>query len=285
MARRRERQRTAVEVDAGLAELVPDPDRPRSFTLLIDGTQQSHVDLDDPAHLEFEYIRRMASVVDLAAPRREPLRVLHLGGGALTLPRYIATTRPESSQRVVEVDAGLVDLVRRSLAWPARHKIRVRVGDAREALTTMRDASYDMIVGDVFVGARTPAHLATVEFAREVARVLRPGGMYVVNIADGHFLAYSRRQVVTVREVFGEVCLIAEAKVLRGQRFGNVVLVASDAELPLQGLTRRAAGDCFPARLLYAEELDKFAWGAQVMVDSAAEPSSAPPPGFFDATV
>jgi spermidine synthase len=75
-------------------ELVPDPDRPRAWTLVVDGTPQSHVDLDDPRHLEFEYMRRLGHLIDLAAPPARPLRVLHLGAGALTLARYVAATRP-----------------------------------------------------------------------------------------------------------------------------------------------------------------------------------------------
>src|SRR2546423_600544 len=89
----------------GAAALVPDPDRPGGWTLRLDGTPQSYVDTADPAVLHFEYMRRLGSVVDAAAPAGEPLRVLHLGGGALTLARYVAATRPGSTQQVVERDA------------------------------------------------------------------------------------------------------------------------------------------------------------------------------------
>ena len=67
MARQRgERQVEAVA--SGLAEIVADPDRPSGRTLLVDGAPQSHVDLADPTHLEFEYVRRMAAAIDLIAP-------------------------------------------------------------------------------------------------------------------------------------------------------------------------------------------------------------------------
>ena len=89
MGRRRDADRVVEQVDTGQAELVPDPDRPGSWTLLLDGAPQSHVDLTDPTHLEFEYVRRLAAALDLIAPAGAPLRVLHLGGGALTLPRYV----------------------------------------------------------------------------------------------------------------------------------------------------------------------------------------------------
>jgi spermidine synthase len=279
MASRRKSDRVVETVATGVAELVPDPDRGSAWTLLLDGAPQSHVDLADPTHLVFEYIRRMATIIDLIAPAGEPLRALHLGGGALTLPRYLATTRPGSAQRVIEIDGELVELVRRSLPLPAKASIRVRVADAREALTGMRDASYDLIVLDVFAGARTPAHLASVEFAQEAARVLAPAGWLIANIADGPPLRHARAQVATLRAVLPEACLVADASVLRGRRFGNVVVLAGRTPPPIAELSRRAAGDWFPGRV--ETDLVRFAGGAAPVTDSVAVASPAPPAGLF----
>ncbi|SBT38607.1 spermidine synthase [Micromonospora narathiwatensis] len=281
MGRRRDAERVVEPVDTGQAELVPDPDRPGSWTLLLDGAPQSHVDLGEPTHLEFEYVRRLAAAIDLIAPAGAPLRVLHLGGGALTLPRYVSATRPGSTQRVSEVDGALVELVRKALPWPADPRLRVRVADARATLTSSRDASYDVVVADVFAGARTPAHLTSVEYAGEVARVLRPGGYYLANIADGPPLRHARAQVATVRTVLPRACLVGDAAVLRGRRYGNLVLVASRVEPPVPELTRRAAGDWFPGRVLAGEELDRFVGGAPVVRDADATDSTPPPPGIF----
>jgi hypothetical protein len=268
-------------VDSGQAELVPDGDRPRAYTLLLDGAPQSHVDLDDPTYLDFEYVRRMAIAIDLAAPAGQPLRVLHLGGGGLSLPRYIATTRPGSQQRVVEVDGALVEFVRRELPWPRDPRLRVRVGDARQVLESTRSAAYDLIVSDVFAGARTPAHLASAEFAGEVARALAPDGTYLVNIADGPPLGYARGQVATVRAVLPCACLAADSAVLRGRRYGNLVLVAARTEPPVGELARRVAGDWFPGRVVHGDELERFVAGAPVVDDAAARPSSPPPAATF----
>jgi spermidine synthase len=269
-----------VEVDHGTAELVGDPDRPQGWTLLLDGTAQSHVDLDDPTHLEFEYVRRLAHVADLVAPPTEPLRTLHLGGGAWTLARYIAATRPGSRQRVVELDGGLVELV--SSRLPADDTgIEVTVGDARGALATVAAGSVDLLVLDVFGGARTPAHLTSVEFVHAAAAVLAAGGVYAANVADGGSLAFARTQVAAAAAVFTEVAVLAVPQLLHGRRFGNLVLVASDAPLPVAELARRAAGDAFPARVLAGADLRGFARGATVPVDGAATPSPLPPPGFF----
>jgi spermidine synthase len=270
-----------VPVAGGTAELLADADRDGSWVLMVDGTPQSHVDLEDPGHLEFEYVRRMGHVLDLAAPAGAALDVVHLGGGALTLPRYVATTRPGSRQRVVELDQPLTDLVREYLPLPRNARIRVRAGDAREALATLHPASADVVVTDVFAGARTPAHLTTVEFAREVARVLRPGGVYAANVADGPPLRFARSQVATLRQVFDSVCLLAEPGTMRGRRFGNLVAVASDAELPLAGLTRACARDPMPSRVVDGEDLQRFVGRSLPVTDADAQPSPEPPSGVF----
>jgi len=320
------------DVDSGVVELVADPDRPRAWTLLVDGTPQSHVDLDDPQHLEFEYMRRLGHLADLAAPAGEPLRVLHLGAGGMTLARYVAATRPGSSQLAVESDAALAELVQRRLPLGPRGRraagghagvsqaggsqtgggragarqagasqagtsqagarqagarqagrVRLRVGDARAVLEQVPAGSFDLVVADIFAGARTPAHLTSAEFTAAVARALSPPGLYATNIGDGPPLAHARTRVATVCAAFPYACLIADAAVLRGRRFGNLVLAAACHDLPVTELARRVAGDPFPGRLVHGSDLDRFAAGAKPITDARAEPSPAPPPGIFKA--
>jgi hypothetical protein len=270
-------------------ELLADPDRPRAWMLLVGSTPQSYVDLDDPLYLDFEYMQRIGHVLDLAAPAGAPLRILHLGGGALSLARYAAATRPGSSQLAVDADAAVVELVRERL--PLRQQARraagqagrvtVRVGDARGVLPELRAGSFDVVIADVFAGTRTPAHLTSVEFAAEVRAVLAPTGIFAANIGDGPPLAHARARVASARAVFADVCLMADAPVLRGRRFGNLVLAASDGDLPVAGLTRGVAADPFPARLLHGTNLDKFVAGAKPITDATAEQSPQPPPEVF----
>jgi spermidine synthase len=284
MAHRQRTRRSAVErveVDSGVAELLADSDRPRAWTLLLDGVPQSHVDLDDPGYLDFEYVRRLGHVADLAASPGRPLQALHLGGGGLTLPRYIASTRPRSTQQVVEVDAALVELVRRRLPLDRTWRIRIRTGDAREVLSRAPEDAFDLVVCDVYAGSRTPAHLTSAEFVALAARVLRPGGLLAANVADGAPLGFARAQAATLRAVLPEVCLIADPAVLRGRRFGNLVLVGGRIPPPVAELTRLAAGDPFPGRVVYGLELTKFIAGAVPVTDATARPSPKPPPGIF----
>jgi hypothetical protein len=301
------------DIDSGVAELVADADRPRAWTLRVDGIPQSHVDLDDPLYLEFEYMRRLGHLADLAAPAGEPLRVLHLGGGGLSLARYVAAARPGSSQLAVDSDGALVKLVRRLLPLdqPARRatagragtgqagtgrpgnggtsagrpgagRRRVRVGDARAVLGDVPAGSFDLVIADLFTGYRTPAHVTTVEFAQDAAAALTPRGIFAANMGDGPPLAHARARVATVRAVFPHACLIADPGVLRGRRFGNLVLAASRQELPVAALGRRTAGDPFPGRVLDGTELDRFAGGARPVTEALAVPAPAPPLDLFD---
>ncbi|MGV9343937.1 spermidine synthase [Streptomyces spiralis] len=269
------------QVDGGLAELIPDRERARGWTLLIDGAPQSYVDLDDPAYLSFEYQRRLGHVIDLAAPAGKPIHAVHLGGGAFTLARYVAATRPRSTQQIVERDAALVQLVRRDLPLDAGARIRVRSVDARAGLAKVPDGWADLIVADVFSGARTPAHLTSTEFLDEVRRALKPGGLYAANLADGPPLTHVRGQIATAAARFGELALVADPTVLRGKRFGNAVLVAGDLPLPVAELTRRAASDPHPGRVEHGRALTDFTGGALPVTDAAAVASPAPPPSVF----
>jgi spermidine synthase len=268
-------------IHGGEAELLPDRERPNGWSLLIDGAPQSYVDLDDPAHLDFAYQRRLGHVIDLAAPPGRPLQVVHLGGGALTLARYVAATRPRSTQQVIELDAALVELVRRELPWDRNWRIKVRGGDARAGLAKIPEAWADLVIADAFSGARTPAHLTSTEFLAEAKRALRPDGLYAANITDGAPLAFLRSQIATVRAQFAEACLAADPAVLRGRRFGNAILVATDRELPVAELTRRVASDPHPGRVEHGGGLADFTGGAVPVTDATAEASPSPPESAF----
>lgn len=261
------RPRRAATPAGDTLRLEVDRSRPGGRTLLVDGVEQSYVDLAEPGHLRFDYVRRMASVIDAAAPGGARLRMLHLGGGALTLPRYVAATRPGSAQLVIDNDEDLVELVTRELPPPAG--VRIQLADARAAVVAEPDGRYDLVLGDVYRAARMPAHLTTREFAAEVARVLRPDGIYLVNLTDLPPLVFSRVQVATLNAAFAEVCLIGARGMLRARRYGNIVLAAArrPGRLPIARLTARAARDPVPGRVLAGTDLVAFEAGARPATD------------------
>ncbi|MCY7413091.1 MAG: fused MFS/spermidine synthase, partial [Salinibacterium sp.] len=197
---------------------------PGAFTLVVDGTPQSHVNLDDPSQLFFEYIQRMGHVIDQLRMPGEPITAVHLGGGALTLPRYIEATRPGSRQQVVELETDLVDLVRAELPWAKHASIRVRHGDAREVLGKFPPGlrgTVDLLVIDVFNGARTPAHVTSIEFYEAASKLLSAEGILLINVADGPGLAFARGQAATLSAALAHVAALAETQILKGRRFGN----------------------------------------------------------------
>ncbi|WP_103535173.1 spermidine synthase [Streptomyces sp. SM11] len=269
------------EVDCGTARLLPDVDRDRAWLLTVDDAPQSYVDLDDPSHLEFEYVTRLAHIVDGAAEPGAPLDVLHLGGGALTLPRYVAATRPGSRQDVVEADRELLRLVREQLPLPAGSGILVHAADARERLEAAAPASVDLLIADVFGGSRVPAHLTSVEYARAAGRALRGDGIYAANLADSAPFAFLRSQLANFAAVFPDLALIGEPAVLRGRRFGNLVLLASHAPIDLAPLVRSCAADAFAARVTHGGALTRFIGGARPVADLDAVASPEPPDGAF----
>ncbi|HEY2669093.1 MAG TPA: fused MFS/spermidine synthase [Rugosimonospora sp.] len=260
-------------VDLGTAEFVPDPRRRRAWTLLVDGVAQSYVDIDRPAHLEFEYARRVAAIIEVVAPRAAAIRALHLGGGALSLPRYVAAARPGSAQRVIERDGKLSEAVRRIVPLPDDADIEVRVADARTAARTAAGEGFDLVIADVYQAARMPAQVATVEFAAAVHGALADSGLYALNVTDLPGLAQSRVQAATLRRVFPDVAVIGQPGMLRGRRFGNVVLAASPQPdgLPvtrLAGILHGAEGD--RGTLVHGAELDAFIAGARPLTDAGA---------------
>jgi spermidine synthase len=260
---------------AGAVELLADADRPGGWLLLIDRIRQSYVDLDDPTYLDFEYVQAFAEILD-ALPQG-PLSITHVGGGACTLARYVAATRPGSSQVVLEPDTELIALVRARLPFPRGGKPRIRPVDGRTGLAALPDSGADVVVLDAFAGGRVPTELTSVECLTEIARVLKPSGVLLVNEADGGELRYTRRLVATVRSVLPDVLLRADASVLKGRRFGNVVLAASRAELPVDRITRAAAAAMFPQRVVHGTELADMVGGAAVLTDADGLRSPQPP--------
>jgi spermidine synthase len=265
----------------GRVELLGDADRPRAWMLLAAGVPQSYVDLDDPGRLELAYLRWIGHVIDLAGPAGGPLRVLHLGGGGLTLARYVAATRPGSRQLAAELDGRVARLVRQRLPLDRTDRISVRVADARAVLGQVAAGSFDVVVADAFAGAQTPAHLTSAEFTAAASRALAPSGVFVANVSDGPPLAHARGRVAAIASVFSRACVIAEAAVLDGRQFGNLVVAAADHELPVTEIARRAAADQVPAALLAGPALDRFIADVPPITDARPVPSAVPPPDIY----
>lgn len=264
-------------VAGGTAALVNEPPGSSGWLLSVDGVPQSHVDLADPTVLVFEYVRWIGSLVDCLAPPGQDLHTVHVGAGAGTLARYVAATRPGSRQVLLDPDAPLLDLVREQLGLRSGAFLRVRAVDGMAGLASCRPAAADLVVRDAFADAGVPPSLTTTAWCDAVLGVLRPGGVLVCNLSDAAPFPRTRAEVATLRSRFRCVLAVAEPGTLRGRRTGNVVLVASDDDLPVATWGRRLAGDAVtPVRLVEDDAVrDRFGGGEPIPPDG---PFLPPPP-------
>ena len=240
--------------------------------------------LSDPSDLAFEYVERIGHVIDLIGEPRAPITAVHFGAGALTIPRYVEWTRPGSRQQVVELEPELVDFVRERLPLPRGASIRIRYGDAREVAEKLPgglQGAADLVVVDVFAGATIPAPVTTVEFYRLAAGLLNDRGVLAVNVADGAGLPFARGQMATIASVLPHVAVVAEAQVMKGRRFGNLVIVGTRDAGMLDWLPRLVAAGPHPAQAVSGEELEKVVRSAPVVTDATASPSPDPGRGIF----
>lgn len=260
------------EISSGIAELVREPDTADSWLLKINGVQSSHVVLGDPLRLDFEYMRWMAALIASHWEADARLRVLHLGGGACSMARYLAAAYPQSRQVVVEIDAKLAELVRQWFDIPRAPLVRIRVGEARTVTESLTEDSRDLLIRDVFSGSETPDPLTTLEFTRAVQRVLAPGGVYLVNCGDTPQLVRAREEAATIGEVFEHRMIIADPPMLKGRRHGNVVIAASDQPLDAgPGLVRELLHGAVPAQLWDGAKVAKFCRGSAIRQDPLAK--------------
>ncbi|WP_202968454.1 fused MFS/spermidine synthase [Pseudonocardia sp. HH130629-09] len=247
-----------------------DPADPAGRYLVLDDLRHSYVRLGDPAHLEFAYTKRFAAAIDTAFPQPRPVDAVHVGGGALTMPRWLAATRPGSTSTVLELDPGVIDLGVRSLDAGTIPGTTVRTGDARVNLAALPDDSADLVVGDAFGARSVPWHLSTTEFLDEVARVLRPGGVYVLNVIDRYPLDLVRAATATVESRFATTMLLARPDEFAPGGGGNVVVVASDRPLDPAALDAAVARAGEAGAVLDPARTAAFTAGTPVLTDDRA---------------
>jgi spermidine synthase len=262
-----------VETAYHCARVQADPARPTGRVLVLDTLRHSYVDLADPQYLEFAYVRAMGAALDAAAPPGRPLDALFLGGGGFTLPRFLAASRPGSSSLVYEIDRDVVALDRRRLALrtgPAEG-IDARIGDARLGLFAAAAGTRDIVVGDAFGQIAVPWHLTTREVAGQVRSVLRPGGLYLVNVIDHPPLAFARAEIATIAAVFPSVAVVASRDTLGGRGGGNLVVLASSRDLPVAAIRAALARRAPELALLSgADGVAAYAGDAQPLTDDHA---------------
>lgn len=218
-----------VRVVSDVERNIDDP-RPGGRSLVLDSLRHAHVDLDDPTFLDIRYVRLLANAE--ATLPDGPIRVLHVGGGGFSLPRYISAVRPGSTNVVLELDTDLVEIAEAELGLTDADDLDIRTGDARLHLADLPTNGFDLIVGDAYSGASVPWHLTTVEVMEEFDRLLDDGGLYAMNVIDGNQNRFARAQLGTLGEVFPELGVVEPSDGV-GRVPVNQILLAAQSPIPI----------------------------------------------------
>lgn len=248
-------------VTSAYAELDEDAFIEGALILSVADRQQSHVDVLHPERVFYEYLQRIAAVVDLAGAPCAPLRILHLGAGALTLVRYVQATRPGSRQVAVDIDPDLLGFVLETMPLPPGTDCEVVCADAAAAVRDRADGEFDVVVLDIFAGADAPAHLTSAAFAAELLRVCTEEGVVLVNVGDDPPLTFARAQSRQLSALAGSTAVLTEAGMVDGSRAGNVIVAARRTAWPAAWTPALLAAGPHPAAVLVGQDLVDFERG------------------------
>jgi hypothetical protein len=230
-----------------------DPQRPSAWLLRQHDMDASYVDLADPLHLEFDYLRWVRIVLRIARARR----VLHVGGGACALPRALAAEDPGGRQEVCEIDADVLALAREHLGLRRAPGLRVRLAEGRAFVASQPADSWDAIVIDAFVGATVPRRLITMQALIDVARV---APLALINVVDTRAARDVHTVAAGLTHAYPRVWSL-------GGRVGNTVVVGSVETLDLRRIAARVAADPSPARLTAPRAMAQRLGGAPGLHD------------------
>jgi hypothetical protein len=230
-----------------------DPLRPSGRLLRQGDMDASYVDLADPSHLEFDYMRWMRIVLHRAAARR----ILHVGGGACALARALAAEDPAGRQEVCEVDPDVLAFARAHFGLRRTPGLRVRHAEGRTFIARQPDAGWDAVAIDAFVAATVPRQLVTLEAATNLARV---APLALINVLDDR----AGREVHEVAAGLGRAYPRVWAL---GARAGNTIVVGSARPLDLDRIAAEAAADPSPGRLTRPETMARLTAGSVPLSD------------------
>ncbi len=213
--------------------------RAARFLMTDPGSSQSGMYLDAPTDLAFSYTRWYALATRMAPSAK---RVLMLGGGGFSVPKWILAGKsgldPERVEiETVELDPGITRVAGEFFEAPVDDpRLRVHHEDARIFLNTRAsrvDGSYgpyDLIFGDVFNSYYTvPFHMGTVEAAERIHTLLAEDGIFMMNIiaaVEGDNGRLLRGIRAAFAEVFGEVYVFPVQVPGRPDAVQNVMLLA-----------------------------------------------------------
>lgn len=183
--------------------------------LYLDALIHSEVDPDNPGFLRYTHEHIQIEFLWAARAGTPNPRVVVIGGGGYTFPRYAMGILPETRMDVVEIDPGVTKVAYQHLGLQHYEGLNIIHMDGRQFIAEKAvPGSYDLVVQDAVNDLSVPSHLLTKEYNDAVKRTLRPDGTYLLTVIDS--LKYGklwRASMRTLRETFAHVELISSDSV------------------------------------------------------------------------
>ena len=201
------------ETQYQILTVTAEPGNPLHRAFYQDKLRHSEADLADLADLKYPYMRIYDALVNRKLGKNDkPVRLLLLGGGGYVFPNHLFRARPGSELVVVEIDPGVTRAAQEAFGLPKDAPIEIHHLDARnyiaDALRKNRAAPgsvppFDLIICDSVSDYSVPYQLATREFMGQVKQLLKPDGLYAMNLIDAYEVgAFMNAVAQTFAEVF-----------------------------------------------------------------------------------
>jgi spermidine synthase len=183
----------------------------RPIRVMVTGPQgrQSAMYLDHPTELAVPYTR-WYRLVEHFVPGMK--RLLVLGGGGYSFPKFALANYPAVDVDVVEIDPGITRLARERFGLKDHPRLWIAEEDGRTFLNRNR-RTYDAILCDTFNSDYSiPFHMTTVEAVQRLREALSPQGVVLVNVlsaVEGDRARLFQAMYATYAAVFPRVAVFA----------------------------------------------------------------------------
>ncbi len=177
----------------------------------LDYLLHSYNSLEDPKLLVYGYEKILSDITSYIAQGDPEFRVLFIGGGGYTMPRYLEAVYPDSTLEVIEIDPEVTRVAFEHLGLRPDTSILTYNEDARMVVQKLPAGWYDLVVGDAFHDVAVPYQLTTREFDEQVRALLNDRGFYFSNVVDRlHSGRFLRAYVNTLQQVFPYVRIVSD---------------------------------------------------------------------------
>ena len=233
------------ETQYQILTVTAEPGNPAHRAFYQDKLRHSEADLNDLGDLKYPYMRIYDALVNQKLGKNDkPVRLLLLGGGGYVFPNYLSRARPGSELVVAEIDPGVTRAAQEAFGLPADAPIEIHHLDARnyvaDALRRNREQPgsvppFDFIVCDSVSDYSVPYQLTTREFMEQVRGLLKPDGLYVMNLIDAYEVGGFMNAIAqTFADVFPHRGAVAAVPQLGGRN--TTVFVGGNGPLDLAHL-------------------------------------------------